>query len=216
MRGGGIGVVNLKPETLKPETPNAPLSGKRILVGLAGGIACYKTATVVSRLVQRGAEVTVLMTESATRFIAPLTFESLSGRQVYTSQWEQVESRDSQHVALARAADLLVIAPASANTVAKLAAGLCDNAVTTVACALPRSTPVLLAPAMNAQMWENPITQRNLDTLRQVLGYHTIGPETGWQACRTQGPGRMSEPEAIVEAVEKLMSSAACGLRNAE
>ena len=185
--------------------PEPPLAGRRILVGLSGGIACYKTATVVSRLVQRGAEVTVLMTRSATRFVAPLTFESLSGRPVYTSQWRQIESRDSQHVALARSAELLAIAPASANTIAALAAGLCDNIITTIACALPRTTPVLLAPAMNAQMWEHPITQRNLQTLRDLLGYHTVGPETGWQACRTQGAGRMSEPEAIVEEIERMV-----------
>src|SRR5687768_15984040 len=133
---------------MKPETH---FSGRRLIVALSGGIACYKTATVVSRLVQGGAEVTVLMTDAATRFIAPLTFESLSGRPVYTSQRQQVESHDSQYVSLARSADLMVIAPASANTIAKLAAGICDSVVTTVALALARKTPLLLAPAMNAE-----------------------------------------------------------------
>jgi phosphopantothenoylcysteine synthetase/decarboxylase len=185
--------------------PDTNLSGSRLLVALTGGIACYKMATVVSRLVQRGAQVTVLMSDAARRFVGPLTFESLSGRPVLTSQWEQVDSHDSQHVALARSAHLMVIAPASANTLARLAAGLCDNIVTTVACALPRTTPLLLAPAMNAQMWEHPLTQRNLQTLREVVGCHTVGPETGWQACRTQGPGRMSEPEAIIAEIEKLL-----------
>ncbi len=187
---------------MKPQT----LKDKRILVGITGGIACYKTAMLVSRMVQAGAEVTALMTEAATRFVTPLTFESLSGRPVFTSQWQQVDDHSSQHIALARSADLMVIAPASANTIAKLAAGLCDNVVTTVACALPRQTPLLLAPAMNEQMWENPITQRNLKTLKDLLGYHTVGPESGWQACRTAGPGRMSEPDAIFEAVCKLLS----------
>lgn len=182
-----------------------PLKSRRILLGVTGGIACYKSAALVSRLAQAGAEVTVLMTEAAARFVGPLTFESLSGRPVYTSQWQQVENHESQHIALARAAELMVIAPASANTIAKLAAGLCDNAVTTVACALPRNVPVLLAPAMNSEMWENPITQRNLRALQETLGYKLVGPETGWQACRTQGMGRMSEPDKIFDAAMSLL-----------
>lgn len=186
-------------------TTAGTLRDRSVIVALTGGIACYKTATVVSRLAQAGAEVTVLMTDAATRFIGPLTLQSLSGRPVYTSQWQSIENHDAQHVQLARRASLMLIAPASANTIAKLAAGICDNVVTTVACALPRSTPVLVAPAMNAEMWENPITQRNIATLRDVLNYHLIGPETGWQACRTQGAGRMSEPEAIVETVKSLI-----------
>ena len=188
---------------MKPETS---FSGRHILVALSGGIACYKTATIVSRLVQGGAQVTVLMTEAATRFVGPLTFESLSGRAVLTSQWEQVESHDSQHIALARAAHLMLIAPASANTIAKLAGGFCDNIVTTIALALPPKTPLLLAPAMNAAMWENAITQRNIQTLRDLRGVDLVGPEEGWQACRTKGMGRMSEPEAIVAAIEKLLA----------
>ena len=186
--------------------PHSDLTGKSILVALTGGVACYKTATVVSRLSQRGAQVTVLMTQAATRFVAPLTFESLSGRPVHTSQWQQIERHDSQHIALARSANLMVIAPASANTIAKLATGLCDNIVTTVVCALPQNVPVLLAPAMNAQMWEHPVTQRNMRTLNDLPMYQTVGPETGWQACRTQGPGRMSEPPAILEAIDRLLS----------
>lgn len=179
--------------------PEISLTDKRVLIAVTGGIAAYKACALVSRLVQDGAEVTVLMTEAATRFVGPLTFESLSGRPVHTSQWQQVENHDSQHIALARSADLMVIAPASANTIAKLAAGLCDNVVTTVACAMPRGVPVLLAPAMNAEMWENPITQRNVGTLRDVAGYRFVGPGEGWQACRTKGAGRMSEPEEILD-----------------
>ncbi len=192
-------------ETQDPR-PETPLSSRRILVAVTGGIAAYKTATLVSRLAQAGAAVTVLMTESATRFVAPLTFQSLSGRPVFTSQWQAESDFASQHIATARAADLLVIAPCSANTIAKLAAGICDNVVTVVACALPRKTPVLLAPAMNAEMWEHPITQRNLATLQSTLGYHTVGPAEGWQACRTSGAGRMSEPEEIFERVAQLLT----------
>lgn len=179
----------------------------RIVIGVTGGIACYKICTVVSRLAQSGAgaEISVLMTRSATRFVTPLTFQTLSGRPVYTSQWQAIENRDSQHIGLARSADLMLIAPATANTIAKLAAGIADNLVLTVAMALPRTTPVLLAPSMNAQMWEHPLTQRNLQTVRDVLGYRIIGPEEGWQACRTKGPGRMSEPEQILKAVNAVL-----------
>jgi phosphopantothenoylcysteine decarboxylase/phosphopantothenate--cysteine ligase len=176
-----------------------------VIVAVTGGIAAYKSCALVSRLVQADYAVTVLMTESATRFVAPLTFETLSGRPVYTSIWHQVEAHDSQHIALARSARLMIIAPASANTIAKLAQGICDNVVTTVACALGRQTKVLIAPAMNAAMWANPITQANAARLREVLGYEQVGPEAGWQACRTQGPGRMAEPETIYERAVKLL-----------
>lgn len=182
------------------------LKDKTVIVAVTGGIAAYKSCTLVSRLAQSGASVSVLMTESAKRFVGELTFEALSGRPVHSSLWDQVEAHDSQHVNLARSASLMIIAPASANTIAKLAHGICDNVVTTVACALPRTTPVLFAPSMNAQMWENPITQKNFEILRDVLGYHPVGPGTGWQACRTMGSGRMSEPEAIFEQAVQLLS----------
>jgi len=180
-------------------------SARRVLVALTGGIACYKTATVVSRLAQRGADVRVLMTEAATRFVGPLTFQSLSGKPVVTSIWDAHDHHDSQHIGLARWGELLIIAPASADILAKLAAGLCDDVVSLVAASLPRDTPVLLAPAMNADMWANPITQRNVETLRSPLGYSLVGPEEGWQACRTTGPGRMAEPDAILDAAVTLL-----------
>jgi phosphopantothenoylcysteine decarboxylase/phosphopantothenate--cysteine ligase len=182
------------------------MNGKRVIVAVTGGIACYKVCTVVSRLAQAGVDVTVLMTESATRFVAPLTFQSLSGKPVHISAWESTDAHDSQHIALARSADLMVIAPASTNTIAKLAAGIADNVVTIVAAALPRPTPVLLAPAMNAQMWDHPITQRNLAVLKEALGWTTVGPNEGWQACRTRGQGRMAEPEEILQAIERALA----------
>jgi len=182
--------------------------GNRVLVAVTGGIAAYKTCALVSRLTQTGRDVTVLMTDAAQRFVTPLTFEALSGHAVHTSLWHQLGEHESQHIALARNTDLLIIAPASANTLAKLAHGIADNVVTTVALAMPRSpivTPVLLAPAMNADMWANPLTQRNLVILRDELGWHTIGPDTGWQACRTSGPGRMAEPDAIFQQAVALL-----------
>ena len=179
--------------------------GRKIIVALTGGIACYKIATLVSRLAQAGADVRVLMTDAATKFIAPLTFQSLSGKPVVTSIWEAVDFHDSQHIGLARWCELFIIAPASADIIAKLAAGFTDDIVSLTASALPRETPVLLTPAMNAEMWANPIVQRNVATVMQLLKYHTVGPDEGWQACRTKGAGRMSEPEAIMAAAGKLL-----------
>ncbi len=178
-----------------------PLSSKHIIVALSGGIACYKTATLVSRLVQRGASVRVLMTESATRFVGPVTFQALSGKQVLTSIWQADDHYDSQHVGVARWADLMVIAPATANILAKLAHGLTDDIVSLTACALPGDTPLLLAPAMNADMWDSPIAHQNVATLAALDHVTLIGPDSGWQACRTEGAGRMSEPEAILDAI---------------
>ena len=182
------------------------LVDRRIAVALTGGIACYKTATLVSRLAQAGADVRVLMTEPATRFITPLTLQSLSGKAVLTSIWQVDDQPDSQHVGVARWCDLMIIAPATASTLARLAAGLAEDVVSLVACALPRATPVILAPAMNEQMWQNPVTQRNVATVRDTLGYHLVGPDEGWQACRTAGPGRMAEPEAIFDAVVQTLA----------
>jgi phosphopantothenoylcysteine decarboxylase/phosphopantothenate--cysteine ligase len=176
-------------------------NGRRIIVGLSGGIACYKVANVVSALAQAGAEVTVAMTDAATRFVAPLTFQALSGRPVYTSQWEHIESSDPQHISLARAAHLMLIAPCSMNMLATLASGRCDDVVSLIAAAIDlRKQPLLLAPSMNATMWSQPSTQRNLAQL-QKDGFHIIAPGEGWQACRTEGVGRLPEPEQLLEAV---------------
>ncbi len=184
------------------------LDGRRVLVALSGGIAAYKTATVVSRLVQRGAEVRVIMTEAATRFVTPLTLQSLSGHPVLTSVWEHDDRPDSQHVGLARWCGVMVVAPCSADMLAKLAAGLTPDVVSLTCSALPSTTPLLIAPAMNADMWANPIVQRNLSMLRGALpNLREVGPEEGWQACRTRGAGRMAEAEAVVAAVEKALIS---------
>ena len=197
------------PQTNLIDPDAQPLAGRRVLVGVSGGIAAYKTATLVSRLAQRGAEVRVIMTEAATRFITPLTLQSLSGHPVLTSMWDHDDRPDSQHVGLARWAEALVVAPASADLLAKLAAGLTPDLVSLTACALPASTPLLLAPAMNADMWANPIVQRNLQTLRDLLpNLQEVGPEAGWQACRTSGAGRMAEPEAILEATVRTLIAA--------
>lgn len=175
--------------------------GARILVGVTGGIAAYKTAMVVSKLAQAGAEVTVAMTEAATKFVTPLTFQALSARAVYTSAWEHIESKDPQHIALASSARAALVAPCTMDGLAKLATGRTDDVVTLILSAVDRSkTPVLLAPSMNSVMWAQPSTQRNV---RQLVedGFEMVGPGDGWQACRHVGAGRMSEPEELLSAV---------------
>ncbi len=177
------------------------LRDKRIIVGVTGGIAAYKTCTLVSRLTQAGAQVTVAMTPAATKFVGPITFQALSGRPVYTSAWEHVESHDPQHINTARAAHLAIVAPCTMDAMAKLAAGFSDDVVTLILSAVDRAkTPVLLAPSMNEAMWNQPSTQRNCETL-VADGFTLIGPGSGWQACRTVGAGRMSEPEDLLAAV---------------
>lgn len=186
--------------------------GRRVVVAVAGGIACYKSAALVSLLAQTGAQVRVVMTEAATRFVTPLTFQSLSSHPVMTDIWgagEEGAGLESPHIVLARWCELMIIAPATADILAKLAAGICDDPVSLVAASLPAKTPVLLAPAMNSDLWDRPTTQRNLATLQRDLGYRIVGPEVGWQACRTMGPGRMSEPERIAAEARKLLDAKA-------
>jgi len=189
---------------------NDEFKSKRVLVGVTGGIAAYKVCTLVSRLVQAGADVTVAMTEGATRFVTPLTFASLSGKQVFSSGWDHAGedgARDPQHIAMARSLDAAIVAPCTMDCVARLATGRADDAVTLILSAIDRAkTPVLLAPAMNAAMWNQPATQRNLSTLR-ADGFQLVGPNEGWQACRTSGPGRMSEPEELLAALAAAISA---------
>lgn len=181
--------------------------GKRVIVGVTGGIAAYKTAMVVSKLAQAGAEVTVAMTEAATHFVTPLTFQALSGRAVYTSAWEHIESKDPQHISLASAADLAIVAPCTMDCLAKLATGRTDDVVTLILSAIDRAkTPVLLAPSMNAVMWSQASTQRNVKTLVED-GFEMVGPDDGWQACRMVGTGRMSEPEVILGVVARRVAA---------
>lgn len=203
-------------DTPPPPPASAPtpgdvslLRGKRVLVCITGGIAVYKVATLVSRMAQAEAEVTVAMTPAATRFVQPLTFQALSARPVYTSPWEHIESQDPQHVQLARNTDVAVVAPCSMDTMARLASGRADDVVTLILSAVDRSkTPVLLAPSMNEVMWQQPATQRNARQLVQD-GFSVVGPGEGWQACRTVGAGRMSEPEEILAAVATTLKRGA-------
>ncbi len=182
----------LAPDSLRPH-----VEGKSILVGISGGIAVYKVCTVVSRLAQAGAQVTVAMTPAATNFVTPITFQALLGNPVYTSSWEHIESKDPQHISLADRCDLALIAPCTMDMLSKLVHGRTDDVVTLILSAINRTkTPVILAPAMNDQMWNQPSNLRNVKLAEQD-GFKQVGPGVGWQACRHTGTGRMSEPEDI-------------------
>ncbi len=174
------------------------LNGKRIVLGVTGGIAAYKAAELVRLLGKQGAEVQVAMTEGATHFVTATTFQALSGKPVYLDQWDARMPNAMAHIDLSRAADLIVVAPASADFLARIASGMADDLLATMV--LARDCPLLVAPAMNRQMWENPATQRNIAQL-QSDGVAILGPASGEQACGEVGAGRMLEPEEIVEAV---------------
>lgn len=191
------------PTPPQPDAAPLVLKGREIIVGVCGGIAAYKVADVVSKLVQRGAGVTVVMTAEAQQFVAPLTFEALSGRRVRTSTFDLVDTSDPQHIGLTERADLMLVAPATNNIIAKVAHGLCDDLVSLMIAA--SACPVVFAPAMNDRMWAHPIAQENVAKLA-AIGYRFIGPEPGWLACRNVGVGRLSEPAAIVAEVSRLLT----------
>jgi phosphopantothenoylcysteine decarboxylase/phosphopantothenate--cysteine ligase len=182
-----------------------PLAGRRIVVGVTGSIAAYKAVLVVRRLLEAGAVVDVAMTRSAAAFVAPLTFATLTRRPVVGDILELDADQQIAHIELAEAADAVVIAPATANALAELAAGLTGNPVTAIACA--SRAPVIVAPAMDAGMWEHAATQRNVATLRE-LGYRIVEPEVGALASGLTGVGRLAEPATIVETVERLFARA--------
>ncbi len=177
----------------------------RITVGVTGGIGAYKAAEVVRGLQQRGHEVTVVMTRNARRFVGELTFEALTRRRVITSQWAPGLNADIEHIALATASDLLLVVPATANTLGKFAHGLADDFLS--ALYLATTAPVLIAPAMNTHMLAHPAVQENLQTLAR-RGVHVVEPGDGYLACGWVGKGRLAEPDAIVEAAVRLLADA--------
>lgn len=178
--------------------PDARLRGRRILLCVCGGIAAYKAAELVRRLRDAGAEVQVAMTDAAQRFVGAQTFQALSGRPVRTSLWDAAAEAAMGHIELARWADRIVVAPATANTLAKLAHGFADDLVSTLC--LASAAPLTLCPAMNHRMWLHPSTQANIGLLRE-RGAQVIGPEDGPLAEGESGPGRLSEPADIVAAL---------------
>src|SRR5215470_5586939 len=181
-----------------------PLQGKIVVLGVCGGIAAYKAAELVRLLVKAGAEVHVVMTRAAGEFIKELTFQTLSGHPVATEMFSLTQESEIGHIRLADKAHLLLVAPATADVIARLAAGMGDDLLTTVA--LATKAPVLVAPAMNVNMWENPITRGNVMKLVQVAKMQVVGPGAGFLACRWTGPGRLAEPADIVEAAARLLT----------
>ena len=180
-----------------------PFTSRHVVVGVTGGIAAYKAAELVSRLRQRGADVTVVMTRAATRFVRPLTFAALTGKRVITDLFDPPDRYQADHVALAQEADLAIVAPATANFIGKAAAGIADDALTTTILSL--QCPIVVAPAMNHRMWANPVVQQNLRRLRE-RGFHIVEPQEGWLACGEVGVGRLAEVSAILEAAAATLS----------
>lgn len=179
------------------------LKGKTAVVGVCGGIAAYKVVEVVSRLIKLGAEVEVIMTENAARFVAPLTFQSISHRPVITDMFAEPEYWDIQHISLAKKADIMVIAPATANIIGKIAGGIADDMLSTTVTAT--KAPVLFVPAMNSSMYENPIVQKNIKELK-ALGYLFMEPDTGRLAEGTSGKGRLPEPPQIADEICRILT----------
>lgn len=179
------------------------LRDKTVVIGVSGGIAVYKTLDVISRLRKLGINVNVIMTKSATEFVAPLSFQSLSQNYVVCDMFEDPKTWDVEHISLAKRADVFLIAPATANVIGKMANGIADDMLTTTVMAT--KAKVLIAPAMNTNMYENPIVQRNINTLKE-LGYNFVDPESGRLACGDTGKGKLAAPETIVDEVVKLLS----------
>ena len=179
------------------------LKDKTVVIGVSGGIAVYKTLDVISRLRKLGVNVYVIMTKSATEFVTPLSFQSLSQNYVVCDMFEDPKTWDVEHISLAKRADVFLIAPATANVIGKMANGISDDMLTTTVMAT--KAKVLIAPAMNTNMYENPIVQRNIGILKD-LGYNFVDPESGRLACGDTGKGKLASPETIVEDVVKLLS----------
>jgi len=188
----------------QPDNSAVDLRGREVLICVCGGIAAYKVAEVASRLVQRGAGVSVAMTRAARKFVGPVTFEALTGRPVLRSIWPTGGEADIEHIRRTERADVIIVAPATANILGKIAGGIADEVVSTLV--ISAAGPVLLAPAMNSRMWASPAVQHNLSVLKS-RGFHVVGPGEGWLACRSVGPGRMAEPEQILEVLLPLLTS---------
>lgn len=191
-----------------PRQSAQPLRGRRLVLAVTGGVAAYKSAYLARLLVESGAEVRVILSESALEFVGPQTFAAITGSQPHTGLFGEDEV--SPHTGLARWASLIVVAPATAATIARIANGLSTDLVS--ATLLASTSPVLMAPAMHTEMWEHPATQRNIETLR-IDGYHFIGPESGALAGGDIGTGRVSEPDAVFSRVEQILSPPGPSLR---
>ncbi len=184
---------------------NTKLDGLKVMLGVAGGIAAYKAIDLASKLTAAGAQVRTVMTKNALRLVGAKSFEAVTGEPVYTSMWEGGEPRlvgGIGHINLADWADVIVVAPATANIIGKAANGICDDLLSTALCACWEK-PTVFAPAMNEKMWTNPAVQENVKLVKRI-GVELVGPGRGRLACGTEGVGRMAEPQEILEAVAKI------------
>ena len=189
------------------------LNGKKIVLGVTGGIAAYKCVDLASRLRKKGAEVHVILTRGAQNFVTETAMREISGNPVITSMWGEIHNYDVEHIALANLADVVLIAPATANVIAKAAAGIADDMLTTTV--LATRAPIFFAPAMNSNMYENPVTQQNITTLQQ-RGWQLIPPASGHLACGTSGIGRMPEPAELVEVLENYFAGEGGSVESAD
>jgi phosphopantothenoylcysteine decarboxylase/phosphopantothenate--cysteine ligase len=189
---------------MRSPIPRDPLAARTLVLGVSGGIAAYKSAELCRRLIGAGADVHCVLSEAATRFVGPATFEALSGNPVGGSLFEAAEPGTIEHIRLAEMAELILLAPATADLIARMACGRADDLLTTVL--LATRAPVLVAPGMNVNMWNHPATQANVSTLR-ARGVQFVGPDVGDLACRTYGAGRMAEPEQLLEAAVGMLAS---------
>ena len=180
------------------------LQNCNILLGVTGGVAAYKAVDLASKLTAAGAGVRTIMTDAACQLVAPKSFEAVTRSPVYTTLWTATQEFDSAHIALADWARIIVVAPATADIIAKAANGIADDLLSTTLCVC-WAKPILFAPAMNDRMWDNPAVKRNVETLKQ-MGVSLIGPASGRLACGTEGVGRMAEPSEIVEAIEGILA----------
>ncbi len=178
------------------------LKDRNILLGVTGGVAAYKAVDLASKLTAAGARVRTVMTDSARQFVTPKSFEAVTQSMVLTTLWSAPDEHQSVHIALADWAQIVVVAPATANILGKVVHGICDDLLSTTLCACWEK-PTLFAPAMNSHMWANPAVQSNIEALK-ARGYKTVGPNSGRLACGTVGVGRMAEPSEILEAIEAL------------
>lgn len=179
------------------------LSGKKVLIGITGGIAAYKICDLIRLFKKANADVKVVATENALNFVTKLTLQTLSQNEVYINQFD-IEEYKPEHISLADNSDIFIIAPASANTISKLATGICDNLLTSVACAFKK--PIIIAPAMNCNMWENPVIQKNLSKLEEI-GYYIYPPEEGYLACGYNGNGRLADIKNVYDKVVEILNS---------
>ena len=180
------------------------IRGLNVLLGVSGGVAAFKAVDLASKLTGAGAKVRTVMTDSACRLVGPKSFEAVTQSAVHTDLWGASEDYKIGHVALAEWADVVAVVPATANIIGKVASGICDDLLSTVLCTC-WAKPTLLAPAMNSDMWANPAVQRNIEIVKK-MGFEVAGPERGRLACGVEGIGRMSEPQDILEAIEKIAS----------